>query len=104
MRPQARVLVEVAEGRPGIYVRGRPMPETLRFGPFELDVGTCELRRGGRRVHLALQPARVLCLLAERHGRLVTRDEVREYVWGPDIHVDTDLGLAYCLNEIRSAL
>ena len=81
------------------------MPETLlRFGPFELDVGTSELRRAGRKVHLALQPARVLCLLAERHGRLVTRDEIREYLWGRDIHVDTDLGLNYCLNEIRSAL
>ena len=81
------------------------MPETvLRFGPFELDVETCELRRAGRKVHLPLQPARVLCLLARRQGHLVTREEIREHLWGSDTFVDADLGLNYCVNAIRSAL
>jgi DNA-binding winged helix-turn-helix (wHTH) protein/Flp pilus assembly protein TadD len=81
------------------------VPETvLRFGPFELDVETCELRRAGRKVHLPLQPARVLCLLARRQGHLVTREEIREHLWGNDTFVDADLGLNYCVNAIRSAL
>lgn len=81
------------------------MPEAvLRFGPFELDVEAVELRRSGRKVRLPLQPARVLCLLASRHGRLVTREEIRAHLWGSDTFVDTDLGLNYCVREIRSAL
>lgn len=81
------------------------MSETvLRFGPFELDVEAVELRRAGRRVRLPLQPARVLCLLAERHGRLVTRQEIRARLWGEDTFVDTELGVNYCVNAIRAAL
>lgn len=76
----------------------------LRFGPFELDVESVELRRAGRRVRLPLQPARVLCLLAARHGHLVTREEIRAHLWGDGTFVDTDLGLNYCVNAIRSAL
>jgi DNA-binding winged helix-turn-helix (wHTH) protein len=81
------------------------MPEAvLRFGPFELDLETVELRRAGRRVRLPLQPARVLCLLATRHGHLVTREEIRAHLWGAETFVDADLGLNYCVNAIRSAL
>lgn len=81
------------------------MPEAiLRFGPFELDVETVELRRAGRKVRLPLQPARVLCLLATRQGHLVTREEIRAHLWGNDTFVDTELGLNYCVNTIRSAL
>jgi DNA-binding winged helix-turn-helix (wHTH) protein len=76
----------------------------LRFGPFELDTQTNELRRAGRVVHLPLQPARVLCLLAEHPGRLVTREETCRHIWGADTFVDTALGLNYCLRSIRSAL
>lgn len=76
----------------------------LRFGPFELDLETVELRRVGRKVRLPLQPARVLCLLAARRGHLVTREEIRAHLWGSDTSVDTDLGLNYCVSAIRSAL
>ena len=56
----------------------------LRFGPFELDRETAELRRDGVLVKLQLQPARVLALLACRPGRLVTREEIRREVWPVD--------------------
>lgn len=81
------------------------MPDSvLRFGPFEIDVESVELRRAGRKVRLPLQPARVLCLLAARHGHLVTREEIRAHLWDSETAVDTELGINYCMNAIRSAL
>jgi TolB-like protein/DNA-binding winged helix-turn-helix (wHTH) protein/Tfp pilus assembly protein PilF len=81
------------------------MPDgALRFGPFELDVRTGELRREGATLRLQHQPARVLCLLAGRAGELVTREEIRRAVWGDDTFVDFDQGLNFCVKEIRSAL
>ncbi|MEK7405513.1 MAG: winged helix-turn-helix domain-containing protein [Acidobacteriota bacterium] len=76
----------------------------LRFGPFELDRDTGELRRAGAPVRLQPQPARVLALLAGRAGRLVTRDDLRQEIWGRDTFVDFDVSLNYCLARIRSAL
>jgi DNA-binding winged helix-turn-helix (wHTH) protein/TolB-like protein len=76
----------------------------VRFGTFELDAGAGELRRQGRLVALTGQPMRVLALLAERPGQVVTRDELRIAIWGEDTHVDFEAGLSTCINQIRSAL
>jgi DNA-binding winged helix-turn-helix (wHTH) protein/TolB-like protein len=78
--------------------------QLLRFGTFELDIATCELRRQGSRVALALQPARTLRLLALHAGELVTRDELRRELWGEQTFVDYDSGLATCINQVRAAL
>ena len=77
---------------------------TYRFGIFDFDVESGELRKNARRVALERQPARVLAVLLARAGQLVSRDELRESVWGRDTHVDFDRGLAYCLSQIRGAL
>lgn len=77
---------------------------TLQFGTFEFDDQAMELRRGGRRVALEPQPARALAVLLRRAGDVVTREDLRLTVWGPDTHVDFDRGLAYCLSAIRQAL
>jgi TolB-like protein len=77
---------------------------TLRFGPFELDPFTGELRRGGRRLRLPPQPARVLGLLAGRAGELVTRDEIRSDLWPRETFVDFELGINHCLKRIRATL
>jgi DNA-binding winged helix-turn-helix (wHTH) protein/Flp pilus assembly protein TadD len=79
------------------------MTDTYRFGPFELDPRTAELRRDGEPVPLQLQPARVLVLLVERAGALVPREEIRALVW-PDRVVDYELGLNYAIRQIRAAL
>jgi DNA-binding winged helix-turn-helix (wHTH) protein len=50
---------------------------TLRFGPFELDTRSGELRRNGTTVRLQPQPFKVLMLLAVRPGELVTREEIQ---------------------------
>lgn len=74
------------------------------FGTFAFDDAALELTREGRRVHLEPQPARALARLLAASGALVTRDEMREAIWGGDTHVDYDRGLAYCVGQVRTAL
>ena len=76
----------------------------LRFGPFDLDVKTGELRKDGEIVRLAPQPFKVLTLLVRRGGEIVTRDEIREQVWSDATFVDFDQGLNFCIRQIREAL
>ena len=75
-----------------------------RFGEYELDRTALELRKSGRKIKLAPQPARVLALLASRPGDLVSRDDIRREVWGHQTFVDFDRNLNYCINCIRSVL
>jgi TolB-like protein/DNA-binding winged helix-turn-helix (wHTH) protein/Tfp pilus assembly protein PilF len=80
-------------------------PSTIaRFGRFEADLQQGTLAREGTPVKLQPQPFKVLALLLRRAGEVVTRDEIRLEVWGEDTFVNFDQGLAYCLNQIRSAL
>ena len=78
--------------------------ETRSFGEFRFDPRTGELFRSGVRVDLQNQPARVLELLTRRPGELVTREEIREAVWGGDTYVDFDRSLNFCIRRIRVAL
>ena len=75
-----------------------------RFGLFEFDNATCELRRERERVHLEAQPAQVLGLLLARAGEVVTREELHRAVWGSETFVDFDRGLNYCIAQIRAGL
>ena len=75
-----------------------------RFGRFELDFVTGELREGGRPVRLQPQPTAVLTLLVRRAGELVTREELQDRVWGGDTVVAYDQGLNYCIRQVRSVL
>jgi DNA-binding winged helix-turn-helix (wHTH) protein/TolB-like protein len=76
----------------------------VRFGIFDFDLSTCELRREGAPVRLQSQPAQVLAMLLERPGEVVTRETLRHAVWGADTFVDFDRGLNFCIAQIRSAL
>ena len=78
--------------------------KAVRFGPFELDLRTCWLTRGGRQERLGVQPARLLVLLVERRGQLVTREELREQLWPGDSFGDFDHGLNNAVNRLREAL
>jgi TolB-like protein/Tfp pilus assembly protein PilF len=75
-----------------------------RFGDYELDQRTLELRKSGQKIKLAPQPARVLIMLASLPGKLVSRDEIRRALWGEETFVDFERNLNYCLNCIRDAL
>jgi DNA-binding winged helix-turn-helix (wHTH) protein/TolB-like protein len=75
-----------------------------RFGVFEFDAETLELRRQGAIVHLQSQPARVLSCLIQNSDRAVTREELRAAIWGNETFVDFERGLNFCISQIRSAL
>jgi DNA-binding winged helix-turn-helix (wHTH) protein len=79
-------------------------PCRLRFGIYEIDARSGELWRDGVPAHLPPQPFKVLWLLASRAGDVVTREEIREALWGHDTFVDFDGGLNFCINQIRKAL
>jgi DNA-binding winged helix-turn-helix (wHTH) protein/TolB-like protein len=76
----------------------------FRFGVFEFDASSGELRREGRAVRIEPQPARALALLLSKPGTVVTRDEMRVHLWGAETHVDFDRGLAYSIGQVRTAL
>ena len=69
-----------------------------------MDARTGEVWREGLPVHLPPQPFKVLFLLASRAGDVVTREEIRQELWGQDTFVDFDGGLNFCINQIRKAL
>jgi len=78
--------------------------KVVRFGVFELDLISGELRKQGLRVKLSEQPLQILVLLIERAGETVTRDEVRQRLWPGDTFVDFDAGLNSAIKKLRDAL
>jgi TolB-like protein/DNA-binding winged helix-turn-helix (wHTH) protein len=81
-----------------------PSSSLVRFGDFDLDLRTGELRRDGVSLNLPPQPAKILILLVERAGEVITRTELAEKVWGEDTFVNFDQGLNFAVRQIRSAL
>jgi len=79
-------------------------PQSFRFGQFELDPASGELRRGGRRRRLQAQPFKLLVLLIRRAGAIVTYDEIRGELWGEDTFVEFDQAVHYAVRQIREAL
>ncbi len=79
-------------------------PRTWRFGVFELDASSGELRRNGTVVKLREQPARILLLLLEHAGQMVTREQLRERLWPSDTFVDFDHSLNSAVMKLREAL
>lgn len=78
--------------------------ESIRFGPFELKLKSGEICREGTTVRLSPQPFKVLVLLIENAGQLVTREEFRQQIWSDGTFVDFDKGLNFCIKQIREAL
>ncbi len=76
----------------------------LRFGVYEIDARTGEVWREGLAVHVPPQPFKILWLLARRAGDVVTREEIRQELWGQDTFVDFDGSLNFCINQIRKVL
>jgi cholera toxin transcriptional activator len=81
-----------------------PAAARYRFGTFEADAGTGELRRQGLRIRIADQPFQLLLLLLERPGQLVTRDEICRALWPEGTFVDYEHGVNSAVNRIREAL
>ena len=78
--------------------------QIVRFGIFEADLGTGELRKNGAKVPLQGQPFQVFAILLERPGQLATREQLRKKVWPEDTFVDFEHALNTSIAKIRVAL
>ncbi len=76
----------------------------IRFGVYEVDLRTGELRRQGLRIKLQEKPFQVLAILLEHAGDIVTREELREKLWPEDTFVDFDNSLNTAMSKLREAL
>jgi DNA-binding winged helix-turn-helix (wHTH) protein len=75
-----------------------------RFGSFELDLEAERLLKNGRTIRIQPQPFRLLCLLTNRPGVLVTREEIQAALWAGDTFVDFDQGVNFAIKQVREAL
>jgi DNA-binding winged helix-turn-helix (wHTH) protein len=76
----------------------------FKFGDFEFDLRSGELRKRGRALRLQQQPAHVLAMLVAARGEMVTRDELRHRIWGRDTYVDFDRAINKAINHLRELL
>src|SRR5580700_5227781 len=81
-----------------------PNEGTLRFDDFELDLRDGELHKSGHRIRLQEQPFRILAILIQKRGQVVTRDELCEQLWPADTFVDFDHSLNTAIKKLRQAL
>jgi DNA-binding winged helix-turn-helix (wHTH) protein len=76
----------------------------IRFGIFEVDLATGELRRKGLKIRLQEQPFQVLKMLLERPGELVRREDLRQRLWPEVLSADFEQGLNKAVHKVRLAL
>jgi DNA-binding winged helix-turn-helix (wHTH) protein len=81
-----------------------PSPQVVRFGVFEMDLRSGELRKQGFRIRLQEQPFRILTLLVERPGEVVSREELQQKLWPEGTFVDFEKGLNIAVRKLRDAL
>src|SRR5579864_5065808 len=79
-------------------------PNVIRFGVFELDLQTRELRKSGVRIRLQEQPFQILAMLLEQPGAIITREDLQKRLWPGDTFVDFDLSLNSAVKKLRQAL
>jgi TolB-like protein/Flp pilus assembly protein TadD len=76
----------------------------VRFDDFVLDVSAYELRKAGRNIRIERRPMELLILLVSRRGELVTRNEIVDHLWGPDVFIDIEASVNTVVRKIRRAL
>ncbi|MBZ5591985.1 MAG: tetratricopeptide repeat protein [Acidobacteriia bacterium] len=81
-----------------------PTPRTVRFGLFEFDPRSGELRKQGRKVRLEGQPVQILIKLLDRPGELITREELQRELWPADTFVNFEQSLNAAMKRLRHAL
>ncbi len=77
---------------------------SIRFGPYELDLRSAELRKDDLRIRLQDQPFLILVALLERPGEVVLREEIRKKLWPDDTVVEFDHGINAAVKRLRDAL
>ena len=80
------------------------VPNRVRFGLFEADFASGELRKRGRRVPLQDQPFQVLALLLQHPGEIVSREELQRALWPADTFVEFEHGVNTAIKKLRQAL
>src|SRR5579859_3736062 len=80
------------------------MTGIIRFGAFELDRNSGELRKSGLKIHLREQPFRILAMLIERPGEIITREEIQKILWPNDTVVEFEHSINAAIKALRSAL
>jgi DNA-binding winged helix-turn-helix (wHTH) protein/WD40 repeat protein len=78
--------------------------QVVKFGPFELDCVSGELRKQGIRIRIQAQPLQILRALLEKPDTLVTREELRLRLWPGETFVDFERGLNTAVNRLRASL
>ena len=76
----------------------------IQFGVFEVDLRTGELRKQGLKLKLQIQPFRIMAMLLERPGELVTREEIREKLWPSDTFIDFEHSVNSSIKKLREVL
>src|SRR2546421_12926218 len=82
----------------------RAARRVMRFGVFEVDLHARELRKRGIKIGLQQQPLRVLALLLEHAGEVVTREDLRQAIWPAGTFVEFDVGVDAAIHKLRNAL
>lgn len=88
----------------GREVAATARERVIQFGPFKANLETCELWRNGQRVPIQQQPFRILAVLLEHSGQLVSRQQLMECLWTQDTFVAFDRGLTSAMRKLREAL
>jgi DNA-binding winged helix-turn-helix (wHTH) protein len=88
----------------GANTNRRAETSVRRFGSFELDLDSERLLKNGRTIRIQPQPFRLLCLLTNRPGALITREEIQAALWAGDTFVDFDQGVNFAIKQVREAL
>lgn len=79
-------------------------PSSVRFGVYEADLRSGELRRSGVKVHIQELPFRALAVLLSHPNEIVTREELRQALWPDDVFVDFDRAISSAIKRLRDAL
>jgi TolB-like protein/DNA-binding winged helix-turn-helix (wHTH) protein/tetratricopeptide (TPR) repeat protein len=89
---------------PGVSMGTSESAAPIRFGAFELDATNGELRKAGITLKIHPQPLQVLLLLTQHAGEVVTREQIREQLWGQNTFVDFEHGINFCIAQVRGTL
>ena len=91
---------------PELPMNGEPkvIPQTVRFGAFEADLHSGKVHKSGSRVKIQDQPFKVLQILLERPGDLVTREELQTRIWPDENFGDFDHAVNVAVGKLRTAL
>jgi len=80
------------------------LPSLVRFGPYEADLLSGELRKSGIRLKIQDRPFQILAILLEQPGQMVTREQLQRRLWAEDTFVDFEHGLNTAINKLRQVL